>query len=59
MEARVKFRHETLHQKGTVGRILLWLQEDPNRGRNTNINISHKEVKEWHKQYTLVIAKRY
>lgn len=37
MEARVKFRNETLHQKGTIGRILLWLQEDPNRGRSTNI----------------------
>ena len=37
MEARVKFRHETLHQTGTVGKVLLWLQEEPRRGRNTNI----------------------
>ena len=37
MDARVKFRHETLHQTGTIGKLLLWLQEEPKRGRNTNI----------------------
>ena len=37
MNARVTFRHETLHQTGTVGKVLMWLQEEPKRGRNTNI----------------------
>lgn len=39
MNARVTFRPETLHQTGTVGQLLLWLQEEPKRGRNTNIAV--------------------
>lgn len=39
MNARVTFRPETLHQTGTAGQLLLWLQEEPKRGRNTNITM--------------------
>ena len=42
MNARVTFRPETLHQTGTVGQLLLWLQEEPKRGRNTNITVMAK-----------------
>lgn len=36
MEARLRFKPETLSQKGTAGKILIWMQENPSRLKNTN-----------------------
>lgn len=37
MNARVTFKPSTLKQEGTVGKILRWMQDNPNAVRSTNI----------------------
>lgn len=44
MEARLKFKPETLAQKGTVGKMLIWLQDNESRCRNTNIAVLAKSM---------------
>lgn len=44
MEARVKFRQETLKQEGTVGKILRWLQDNPRYLRDTSANSLAKSM---------------
>ena len=55
MEARVKFRPDTLKQKGSVGKVLLWMQKNPNRLRNTNFTILSKTLalEGYGKQFTI------
>lgn len=36
MEARLRFKPETLSQKGTAGKVLIWMQDNPSRLKNTN-----------------------
>lgn len=35
--SNIKFNKETLHQQGTVGQILLYIQDNPKFARDTNI----------------------
>lgn len=39
MYARVTFTKATLQQEGTVGKILKWIQDNPNFVRSTNITL--------------------
>lgn len=39
MNARVTFLPSTLKQEGTVGKILKWMQDNPNSTRSTNISL--------------------
>lgn len=42
MEARLRFKPETLSQKGTAGKILIWMQDNPSRLKNTNNSVLAK-----------------
>lgn len=44
MEARLRFKQDTLSQKGSVGKILIWLQNNESRCRNTNIAVIAKSI---------------
>ena len=44
MEARIKFRPETLHQTSTVGKILQFIQKHPDAARNTNCTLLAKRM---------------
>lgn len=44
MEARLRFKSETLKQKGSAGKILIWLQDNESRTRNTNIAVLAKSI---------------
>ena len=44
MEARIKFRPETLHQISTTGKILQFIQKHPNAARNTNCTMLAKRM---------------
>lgn len=44
MEARLKFKPETLTQKGTIGKMLIWLQDNESRCRNTNNAVIAKSM---------------
>ena len=44
MEARLRFKADTLTQKGSAGKILLWLQDNEPRCRNTNIAVLAKSI---------------
>lgn len=44
MEARLRFKAETLTQKGTAGKILIWIQDNEPRTRNTNIAVMAKTI---------------
>lgn len=38
MEARVKFNKDTLSQTGSIGKLLMWMQDNPKHTRNTNLS---------------------
>lgn len=44
MEARLRFKPDTLKQKGSAGKILMWLQDNEARTRNTNIAVIAKSI---------------
>lgn len=44
MEARLRFKEDTLSQKGSVGKILIWLQNNESRCKNTNIAVIAKSI---------------
>lgn len=44
MEARVKFSQSVLKQTGTVGKILQFIQNNPNSARNTNVTLLAKTM---------------
>ena len=44
MEARLRFKPETLHQTGSAGKVLLWMQTHPAQCRNTNNTVLAKSM---------------
>lgn len=42
--SRLRFKADTLTQKGSAGKVLLWLQDNEPRCRNTNIAVLAKSI---------------